>query len=42
MRIKTSGTGLTYKDVCGDEPSVWFSLKDMKKEGKAFLQWARN
>ena len=42
MRIKTSGKGLTYKDVCGEEPSVWFSLKDMKKEGKAFLQWARD
>ena len=34
MRIKTSGKGLTYKDVCGEEPSVWFSLKDKLKVNK--------
>ena len=33
---------MTYKEVCGNEPCVWFSLTDMKKEGRKFLQWAKD
>lgn len=33
---------MTYKDVVGEEESVWFCLRDMKREGKKFLQWAKD
>ena len=33
---------MTYKDVCGSESCVWFELLDMKKEGRKFLQWAKD
>lgn len=33
---------MTYKDVCGSESCVWFELSDMKKEGRKFLQWAKD
>ncbi len=33
---------MTYKDVCGKEPCVWFEISDLKKEGRKFLQWAKN
>ena len=31
---------MTYKDVC-TEKEIWFRLSDKKKEGKIFLQWAK-
>ncbi len=33
---------MTYKEVCGNESCVWFSLTDMKIEGRKFLQWAKD
>lgn len=42
MRKVTKTTELTYKDVCGNEQMVWFTVKDMKREGRAFLQWAKD
>ena len=32
---------MNCKDVCGDEESVWFLLSDREKEGRRFLQWAK-
>lgn len=32
---------MNYKDVCGKEKSVWFTLSDMENEGRLFLQWAK-
>ena len=32
---------MNYKDVCGKEESVWFTLSDMENEGRLFLQWAK-
>lgn len=32
---------MNYKDVCGNEESVWFVLSDMAEEGRLFLQWAK-
>lgn len=31
----------TYKDICGKESSVWFTINDMEKDGREFLQWAK-
>ena len=31
---------MDHKDVCGTE-SIWFILSDKKKEGRRFLQWAK-
>lgn len=42
MKKKAETPKLTYKEVCGDEPCVWFTVKDMKREGKEFLQWAKD
>ena len=32
---------MNYKDVCGKERCIWFTLSDMEKEGKLFLRWAK-
>ncbi len=31
---------MTYRDVCAGE-EVWFTLSDKVKEGRLFLQWAK-
>ena len=32
---------MDYRDVCGTERCVWFTLSDMREEGRRFLRWAK-
>lgn len=33
---------MTYQDICGNEPRVWFELGERRRDKVQFLQWAKS
>ncbi len=38
---QTDDCGITYKDVCGNEPCIWFEVGTRARDRVAFFKWAK-